>query len=811
MVATIAWPSTATGSFVGREGEIEQLLSLRAVTRVLTLVGPGGIGKSRLAHRFSGVVEHAYADGVFVVSMGGLIHPVLVPGAVGEALGVRPANLQTWVEALVGWLTGRHVLLVFDDCERHIAECAELADHLLRACPALQIVCTSREPLGIDGEVVWRVPPLSLPSTTAATAVDLCASDAVRLLITRIQERAPEFALNDENGRALAHICRRLRGLPLAIEVVATHVPRLGLSGIAARVDAPSVLSLTGVNDLPPRHLGMRASLDWSYALLTDRERLLLWRLTVFAGGWTLDAAEAVCADDARLPVARVAGLLDRLVNKSLVVADHPRDSARYRFAEFVHQYAAELVGSAREAASLRRRHAAHLLRLATRVHPARLDADQAARVEGEQANFRAALHWAIRTSEVQLAMRLAIAGYAWWYRAGRFGEGHAWLTRCLGLPLTSHEHREWRALIGCLAGHLGLLAGDGRSARALLQEAREAHIGLGDHQGVALAAHFQSLVELWSGNPRGARVWNDECRASLQRVPFEGEVTRLLQSALPTAAARIASELGEHARAARLADEAATRARGHHSRFWLARALTAQSVAATHRGEHRLARWLVDRAIDLQRAERDTEGLIDSLCVLGQLNFGRHHEQEGLSALVEAARLAQDTGERLGLVWAMEAAARGVASAQPEVAVRLSGVSDALREKLGFGVPPGYGRRARGWLSRARDALTARTYATARAEGRTLPHPRAVSLIGDLARGPLPSAQEQNQESLTQREREIVELLVRGMSNPQIAFRLSISVGTVRSHVDHILSKLGVHSRAQVAVWALNQRPLFS
>jgi predicted ATPase/DNA-binding CsgD family transcriptional regulator len=749
------------------------------------------------------MLRRRFRDGVWVVNVAALVERATVAQAVADALRIREEAGQSWDQTVIDGLRTQQVLLILDDCERVIVECAELAAALLRACPDLEVLATSREPLGLEGEVVWRVPSLSLPAVGPSDLAEVQASEAVQLFVARISARRPCFELTAANARAVVHICQRLGGLPLALELVAAHVPGTGLDELAARLDLRYALRLEGHGDAPARHHTLRATLDWSYELLTGAERILLRRLAVFVGGWTLDAAEAVCADPI-IPAASVVELLAGLVSRSLVTVDHGASPARYRLLDILRQYALELLQTAGEEEIVRHRHADYVLRLAAQAHPARLDAAHAARVEQDQGNLRAALRWMLRRGDVDRAPRLAIAGYAFWYLRGRYAEGQAWLTRWLELP-ASKRQPHLRASVGCLAGHLALLAGEKRTAQALLSEALADQQAVGNQAGIAMANCFLSLVALWGGDLAGARALCQDSKAALENAEGDADLIHVLESALLTTSARTAWELGEERQAEAMAAQAVAVARARDDRFWLGRALHVQALVAWRAGQHPPALGLIERAIALQRAHGDSDGLIDALCALGHFDLNRGWIEEGMAAFAEAVRVAERTGERIGLVWALEGLARGLGFRQPEGAARLVGACEALRDALGCPQSPNQRRRYNSWLARVRSELGASSYVVARSIGRGWALSDALRFVHELASRSW-AGHDKTADSLTRREDEVATLLAQGLSNKEIAFQLAVSVGTVRSHVDHILGKLGMHSRAQVAVWALHR-----
>jgi predicted ATPase/DNA-binding CsgD family transcriptional regulator len=758
------------------------------------------VGKSRLALRLATALSAQFRDGVHAIDATTHEQSRALEHTVAQLLESRRVITAASGKRLTERLAARELLLMIDNCDPIIGECAELAARLLKACPGVHILATSRGPLHIDGEVVWRVPPLSLPSPDANAAAELLQSAAVRLFVARVRARMPGFALNSETARAVARICRCVDGLPLALEIAAEHVTSTGLTSLAMRLDSAYALRLQSSSDAPQRHRSLRAALDWSYALLSDSERVLFARLATFVGGWTLEAAEMVCAD-LQLARTRVADLIDSLVSGSLIVLGEDDSPARFGFARLVHQYAFDLLEASGEAELIQRRHAEYITALAWRVHPARLDSDHVTELASDGGNFRAALRWALRINEAGLAFRLAIAGHGFWYLLGRFSEGDAWMKRCLAVPSTAAE-RNYRAAVQCAAGHMALLVGDVRRARRLLDEALSTQRALDEPGGISLALHVLALVALVAGNLEQAREYCQESQRSIKRVRADRPLANFLRSAILLTGGRVACELGDQRRARDLAAQAASLAQTTDSRVLHARAVQLHAVIATRAGQHLVALDLIERAIESQRALGDGEGLLDSLCTLGQIRLEFGSSSDCLNAFVEAVALARENGQPLGVMRALEGVAHVLSSTDHGDAVRLAGFCEARRVQLGSVPWPDQRRSTSAWQVRVRSEMGAAAFNTARSAGRGWTVTDALRLLAARSAASTVTADRPN--PLTPRERGVTRLLVQDLSNEQVSMALGISVGTVRSHVDHILAKLGLHSRAQLAVWAL-------
>jgi predicted ATPase/DNA-binding SARP family transcriptional activator len=486
-------------SFVGRDTEIAEIGALVRGGRLVTLTGVGGVGKSRLALEVASRSRDAFPDGVWLVELATLGQDGLVPSTVANALGLREHPQRPAADLLVARLAGARALLVLDNCEHLVAEVADLADRLLRACPGLHVLATSRERLGITGEVLLPVEGLGVPGPDATTA-DVATSDAARLLVERAAAVQPGFALTDATTGAVAQICRRLDGLPLAIELAAAGVNAYGVDQIAARLDDRFGLLTRGSRTALPRHQTLRAVVEWSYERLPEAERRLFDRLAVFVGGFTLADAEAVCAPtgDGDLPVG---DLLARLIDTSLVGTDG-RAPARYRMLETLRAYGSQRLADTGSAEAVRARHATRALSVVESARGALHGAQQPEwldRLEGDLGNIRAALEWSIGRGDAATAVRLAGSLYPLWDQRGRYREGRRWLDRALALGADVPPLVRARAL-NSVAG-LAVIQGDLAPAAAASEEAAELSRRAGDPAAGAYALQMLGLTAIYAGD----------------------------------------------------------------------------------------------------------------------------------------------------------------------------------------------------------------------------------------------------------------------------------------------------------------------
>lgn len=617
----------ALTSFVGRvreRGEVRRLLS---APRLLTLTGPGGCGKTRLALELAGEVASEWPDGVHLALLATLADSGLVPQTVATAVEVREEPGRELLLTLCDAFGSRRLLLILDNCEHLVTACARLAEALLKACPGVRILATSREALGIAGETAWAVPSLSLPSPDAAGgASTLLEYDAVRLFADRAADVLPGFRLTDAKAAAVAQICRRLDGIPLAIELAAARVKAVSLEQIAARLDDRFRLLSSGSRTALPRHQTLRALIDWSYDLLAEPERWLLRRLAVFAGGFTLEAAESVCSNDG-LEREDILDLLSRLVDKSLVVTEaDPDGPVRHRLLETIHQYAAEKLRAEDPLVQpgLRRRHARFFLAVAEEAEPqinSRHRQRWLARLESEHDNLRAALAWSLSgEGEAEEGLRLA-GGLCWfWFHRGYWNEGRSWLERTLSPPVGADAKARALALYG--AGTLAWFQGELDVARSRLEESARIWRQHADKRGLGRTLDFLSQVLVGLGDPEAGRALAEEAVALLRDAGDPWALGTAL-----TALGNVARSQGDFTRARPLYEESAGVMRAAGDPWGLAMPLRNLGIVAFREGQYeRAAAWLRESLASLRGLEekwfasRGLESLAEVVAAQGDL-----------------------------------------------------------------------------------------------------------------------------------------------------------------------------------------------
>ena len=500
-------------SFIGREEEMQEIQRLISVSRLVTLTGAAGCGKTRLAVQVAANLADEFDDGVWFVNLAAVTDPALVPHTTAASLSVQEEPRRAIVETLIDHMRDRRLLVIFDNCEHLLAACTELAGVLLKSCPKLAIVATSREPLGVEGETSWRVPSLAIPQLESQGSPDeLIQYEGTRLFMERALAVASDFRADSDEAAAVSQICRRLDGIPLAIELAAAHVDVLTCEQIASRLDDQFRILTGGARTALERQQTMRAAVEWSYELLTDSERLVLNRLSVFVGGFSLEAAEEVCADE---PVesSDVFRLLSSLVRKSLVISERRRHAVRYRLLETIMQYARDRLRESGEGAKVRSRHRDWFLELAERAEPELMEGGKQARwmalLEEEHDNLRAALEWCADDDDPAPMARLSAALHRFWYVRGYAGEGRRWFKRALERREQLPPQLVAKALLG--AGSLAWAHHDHRAALPVLNESLEIRREMDDIRGIAQSLAILGNVHSSLGdNDSAASLWQE-------------------------------------------------------------------------------------------------------------------------------------------------------------------------------------------------------------------------------------------------------------------------------------------------------------
>ena len=755
-------------SFVGRGREVAEVEALLSAHRLLTLTGPGGSGKTRLALAVASEVLGGFEEGVWLVELAPLSDPDLVARAVASVLGVREAPAVPLVESLAGHLLSKTVLLVLDNCEHLVDASASLAVALLGRCPNLSILATSREALRVPGEVVFAVPPLSLPDPRRPTdAEGLSSYEATRLFVERARALRHDFSLMEDNAMAVAQICYRLDGIPLAIELAAARTRVLSVEQISERLKESFSLLSGGGRIAMAHHGTLRATMDWSYGLLPENERVLFGGLSVFAGGFTLAAAEAVCAGG-DLGREEVLDLLTQLVDKSLVAVGERDGQARYGMLETLRQYGREKLEGSGEPKEVRARHAAWYLELAEEAEPELKGHRQLAwleRLEREHDNLRVAMRFLLEEGEIESAVRLAWALWLFWYVHGHQGEGYRYAGELLDKTDCLSTLMRARALI--VRGNMSYGLESVEGTKRLFEEAAALSRRTGN--GVDLAIALAGLG-----------------------------VTAMQQ--------------GDMQRASELFEEVLKLYRGVSDKWGVSYALVHLGMAPLSRGDHAEATRYFEEALAISREIGYRLSGYISLYSLALSSRALGEDERARQLYIEGLTLAAEAEDRANAAYCLEGLGELIAErGEPERAARLFGASEALLEAVGA---PLYAHaQDRTLYEEAVEALRSRlsggSFEAAWAEGGAMPLEQAVeyALEGPEAPQGAEEAGEAPQAypaGLSIREVEVLGLVGRGMTNARIAQELYISPSTVNGHLTSAYRKIGSHSRAEAARFAL-------
>jgi predicted ATPase/DNA-binding SARP family transcriptional activator/DNA-binding CsgD family transcriptional regulator len=810
-------------SFVGREREMVEARRLLSMTRLLTLAGAGGSGKTRLALEIARDLAGLYPDGVWFVELSPLSEPGLVAQEVAGALEVQERPGQPLTGTLVDGLRDREMLLVLDNCEHLIDAASRLADELLYSCPRLRVLATSRETLGIQGEVVWQVRPLSLPETDGGASIEsLMRYEAVRLFVDRARLRLPDFGLTEANAGAVSRVCRKLDGIPLAIELATARMGALVVDQVAQRLEGSLDVLSAGSRTAEPRQQTLRATIDWSHELLSEPERALFRRLSIFAGGWTLEAAEAVCSGEG-IDEGDVLDLLGGLVDKSLVVVGAPTGiAARYRMLEPIRQYAREKLEESRETDEVRGRHAAFFLALSEEAEPELSGSQQRTwveRLEGEHDNLREALSWVLEREEADPAQRFGGALWRFWFSQGYLSEGRRWMEQILTRGEPSPTPARVKALEGL--GWLAQSQGDPGLVRATFEEMLGLSRRLGDKGNVATALNSLGGQAMLRGDHGLARVLLEENLSVLQELEDERNAATPLKRfhVLYLLAFLALNEEDDPARATALWEESLALARQVGDSYRIGTTLSNMGYSALLQGDNELAKALCEETLTFahELGSAGVELVPETLVNLGLAALGLGDHERAGAYFEEAMTLSQSMGKKPTIINILEGMA-SLAGTRGEAtrAARLWGAAEAAREVTAITLPPGDRRLHEPYLAAARSRQGDAAWEEMLIEGRAMSLDQAAGYAlskerADPATMPDPRKQQAGEptDDLTRREREVAVLVAGGLTNRQVSTRLGISERTAGNHVARILRKLNLRSRAQIATWASEHRLL--
>ncbi|MDI9937616.1 protein kinase [Rhodococcus sp. IEGM 1351] len=750
-------------SFVGRRGELTDTKAMLSASHLVTLTGIGGVGKTRLAVRTADSVQRAFGDGVWLVELGELSDGSLLTDVVAAALGLRDRSATPSDEVLLQFLASRELLLVLDNCEQVVDAAAELAETLLQACPGLRILTTSREPLGIGGEAVLRVPPLTAPDPDRQSSVSgLPSYDAVALFADRAATVVPGFELTEDNQAAVAGICHRVDGLPLPIELAAARLRAMSPEQILDRLTDRYALLTRGSRVAPSRQQTLRLCFDWSYDLCTPGEQRMWSRLSVFAGSFELDAAEQICGSDS--DPEELLDAVTSLVDKSILIREEHGTVVRFRMLETLRDYGREKLQQSSEYLQLCGRHRDWYEKLALTAETEWISSrqlDWIARLGREESNLREALEFSA-TDDPGTGLRIAAALFPFWLSQGWFGEGRHHLDRLLAHDPGRPTVERAKALYADSA--LAAMQKDFETGTALVEEERTLAEQSTDPLIHALVAYSDATLALLSGDPRRAPARLE--RALEMFGTRTGHPLHVGALYLLGVARDLLDEIDQ---AIDCYEQVLTITTARGESMYRAYTLTAMGIAVWQQGDAVRAARLLGQSLRLARQVNNPRTVATCLDALGWIAADEHDAYRA-TVLVAAA---EELGHSIGSV--------GV-------------VFPTLRT---------YHEQCE---RSSRRALGERGFEAARREGKRLGLDAAVAFgLGERAPAP-PASAAGTSVRPTKRERQVADLIAEGLTNKAIAARLVISPRTAQGHVEHLLAKLGFTSRAQIAAWVSEQ-----
>jgi predicted ATPase/class 3 adenylate cyclase len=692
-----------TTNFVGRESELADLKAMLTKVRLLTLTGSGGCGKTRLCLQASADLLEHFPDGVWLVELASLRNGDLVVRGVAQALGLTEQPHQTLARTIVEYAVSRRLLLILDNCEHLLVACAQLSDTLIRDCPNVTVFATSREALGIAGEHAFRVPSLALPKRkNSHSAISIAPYESVQLFNDRATLARADFRLTDQDAAALVSICHHLDGIPLAIELAAARVRMMSLKEIDERLNERFRLLTGGSKTALPRQQTLRSLIDWSYDLLQQSEKLMLQRLSVFAGGWTLSAAERVCVDES-VPEGNVLDLLISLCDKSLVVVDQNGSRSRYSLLETVRQYARDRLFESGRSAIVRDRHRDEFLALAEAAESELVGRDQAEwlrRLEQEHENLRAALDWSIAAPDKTCGLRLCGALQQFWIARSYLSEGQEWCARMLencGASCTAEKAKALNT-----AARLAYFHREFASARTLNEESLAVHRHLGDQRGIALTLSNMASLAFEEGDFATAQRLFDESIAIAREMDDPSSIAGWLNSI-----GNVAFVHGDMKAARVHYEESLGLMRRLGDRFGIAKGLNNLGNVDFVDGNLDSAQTRYEESLAIRRELENRAGIANSLNNLGSLAFERGDFERARGLHQESILIDIELGDRRGIAYSLEGIADVAAALGDSIrAAVLWGAAERLREGIRSPMTPDDRARHGPRIAQARAAV---------------------------------------------------------------------------------------------------------
>jgi len=786
-IAPTANLPTPLSSFIGRKHEINKVKQLILSHRLVTLTGAGGSGKTRLALKSAQELAEKFKHSVWFVDLASLSDASLIPDKIVSTLNINRQSKDEALDSLTAYLSNRKTLLILDNCEHLIAACAQITESLLQKSPELHILTTSRELLGIPSEVTWVVPPLTLPnqesSSKSANQKNVLKqvqdSESVQLFVDRAASKDPDLTMTVDNCESIAEICNRLDGMPLAIELAAAQMRSLSVQEIAQRLDQRFRFLTGGSRNAPLRQRTLLAAIDWSYALLTSKEQAMLHRLSIFAGGAPLEAAESICSGG-EIETADVLEMISHLVDKSLVTANKSEQGeTRYRLLETIREYALEKLAESQEAESIKDRHLDHYLQFAeeaeikVRGHEYQVWHE---RLEREIDNLRAALSWALDGQNADGGLRLVASLAPLWWKQGHFREGKAWMEKSL-----KHRRRASATSVAKALLILGLMliAKEGKDlerADTVLRESLELYREVGDKQGIADVLNYLGLRAMHAQDIADAKKFLNESLGLRHEIGDGWGIAWTLQNFAP-----IALQEGDYESAKVYAEETISWFERTGSQHSVARQIADLATIAELEGD-------LTRAVNLMTESISKLAPYDNL-----IDIAVHLEE------LAALEFKRDDPKRAALFY---------------------GATQTLRETHRVPLRLDLGRQdSKKILAKVQESLSERDFARYWEKGRAMSLEQVLKFLRQGSDEPTvliaegksnrevaeaePTAEEKVWFQLTARERDVMRLLAEGLSNLEISQKLFLSEKTVRNYVSHIYRKLQIASRGEAIILA--------
>jgi predicted ATPase/DNA-binding NarL/FixJ family response regulator len=804
-------------SFIGREHDIAEVKNWLIDHRLVTLTGPGGCGKTRLALQVASDLLSTYEHGVWLVEFAPLSDPALITQVVAAVIGVREYPGVELAQTVLEYLSSRHILLVFDNCEHLITDIACFVDILSRKCPKLTVLTTSREGLGILGEAIWTIPPLSLPiqkpwtdpASTQETVSIYLKSESVQLFMARVSEISPEITLTVENGGWVAEICRRLDGMPLAIELAAARMRTLSVKQIAERLDDRFNLLTAGSRTAPHRQQTLAATLDWSYTLLAEPERRVLQRFSIFAGGATLEAAEAVCTCEC-VKSEEVLDVLSHLVEKSLVVADRSSDQTRFRLLETIRQYVQQKLAEQGDEVACKDRHLIYFVQLAETLSLTLEDKDQLVglkRFEAEHDNLRTALEWSrVNEKTATLGLRLAAACGPFWLSHGYLSEGRRHLFAALN-PKNVRDRSSGHARALMYSARLAYFQADYPAGQPLIEEALAIWRDLGQADQVVLA----QILQLYGGFRMEVGDYKNAIRLFQESLEIYRQLNdRKRMGGIHRDLGWSAMRTGDYQLAQNHLEKNLTLAQETGDKTGLIYAYSGLGEVSMRRGEYTRASDLLEKGLSLSRELQDKWLEATILGSLGWVALRLWNFDAMQNFFGDSLFLRMNIGDQGGIAWCLEKLAEAaILERQYQKAVTIFASAASLRIPIHSVIDPVDQPEYEHFLSGLRSKLDQKTFTACWEEGKAmglkdvvvyaLSEPAVLiekTSISDKAKF----------QGLSKRERETASLVAQGKTNREIAQAMTVSEKTVETYVTRIFNKLGFTSRVQIATWAVEK-----